>query len=457
MAPTSNRYACPGCGYVYDEEAGDPHEGFAPGTAWSEVPDDWACPDCGVREKVDFEPADRSSSDDSSDMAMTEVRPVRERVLDATAAVTVESGWGAVTMGKVAGLAGVSRQTVYNEYGTKPGLGQAMVLRELDRFLAVVAHELETADDLVRAIRSAAEQTLLMARANPLLHTVLTSAHAVSSGGSQADTELLPFLTTDAAPLITAAKSVILERLGRFPDLGLDDAAARRGDRRDRPAGAQPRHAAGRHAAADRRRPGVDRPTGAVQRRVDLSRAGPCRACPPRTSRAAPPSSESPLSASGSARGFFSGFRSSGSWSSVMPSPDSSSDVDSLMAGVVPLGPRLEPARAIRVTPIRSGGSRPGDLDPGGNGLPGQAGWWLSPGPVVGWSPGSTTVCGCHRPGPRRVASCQESATPGVRRPPAPGWVKVSVPALSGHVRLGVTSRRGGVMSWGGTSEARSR
>jgi AcrR family transcriptional regulator len=153
----------------------------------------------------------------------TEVRPVRERVLDATAAVTVESGWGAVTMGKVAGLAGVSRQTVYNEYGTKPGLGQAMVLRELDRFLAVVAHELETADDLVRAIRSAAEQTLLMARANPLLHTVLTSAHAVSSGGSQADTELLPFLTTDAAPLISAAKSVILERLGRFPDLGLDD------------------------------------------------------------------------------------------------------------------------------------------------------------------------------------------------------------------------------------------
>ncbi len=27
------------------------------GTPWSEVPDDWACPDCGVRDKVDFEPA----------------------------------------------------------------------------------------------------------------------------------------------------------------------------------------------------------------------------------------------------------------------------------------------------------------------------------------------------------------------------------------------------------------
>ena len=52
------RYVCPGCGYVYDERAGDAREGFVAGTRWSAVPDDWACPDCGVREKVDFEPAD---------------------------------------------------------------------------------------------------------------------------------------------------------------------------------------------------------------------------------------------------------------------------------------------------------------------------------------------------------------------------------------------------------------
>ena len=154
---------------------------------------------------------------------MTAPRPVRERVLDAAAGLTVENGWGAVTMGKVAGIAGVSRQTVYNEYGTKPGLGLAMVLRELDRFLAVVARELDEADDLVTAIRSAAEKTLLMARENPLLHTVLASAHSVSAGGSGADNELLPFLTTDAGPLIDSAKTVILQRLEQFPDLGLDD------------------------------------------------------------------------------------------------------------------------------------------------------------------------------------------------------------------------------------------
>jgi alkane 1-monooxygenase len=45
---------CPGCGYVYDEKLGDEREGFPPGTPWSAIPDSWCCPDCGVREKVDF-------------------------------------------------------------------------------------------------------------------------------------------------------------------------------------------------------------------------------------------------------------------------------------------------------------------------------------------------------------------------------------------------------------------
>jgi rubredoxin len=53
-------FRCPVCGYVYDEHKGEPHEGFPPGTPWSEVPDEWCCPDCAVREKVDFEPVEDS-------------------------------------------------------------------------------------------------------------------------------------------------------------------------------------------------------------------------------------------------------------------------------------------------------------------------------------------------------------------------------------------------------------
>jgi rubredoxin len=52
-----DRYQCPGCGYVFDEEKGHPREGFPAGTRWDEIPEDWACPDCGVRDKPDFEKA----------------------------------------------------------------------------------------------------------------------------------------------------------------------------------------------------------------------------------------------------------------------------------------------------------------------------------------------------------------------------------------------------------------
>ncbi len=53
-----SRYRCPVCEYVYDEAEGAPREGFPPGTPWSQVPDDWTCPDCAVRDKVDFEPVE---------------------------------------------------------------------------------------------------------------------------------------------------------------------------------------------------------------------------------------------------------------------------------------------------------------------------------------------------------------------------------------------------------------
>ena len=47
-------WRCPGCEYVYHVAAGEEREGFAAGTAWSEIPDSWCCPDCGVCDKVDF-------------------------------------------------------------------------------------------------------------------------------------------------------------------------------------------------------------------------------------------------------------------------------------------------------------------------------------------------------------------------------------------------------------------
>jgi AcrR family transcriptional regulator len=46
----------------------------------------------------------------------------RERIVAAAVEMTTSSGWAAVTMGRLADAAGVSRQTVYNEVGSKPAL-----------------------------------------------------------------------------------------------------------------------------------------------------------------------------------------------------------------------------------------------------------------------------------------------------------------------------------------------
>ena len=47
------QWVCVICGWVYDEAAGVPEEGIAPGTRWADVPVDWRCPLCDVG-KEDF-------------------------------------------------------------------------------------------------------------------------------------------------------------------------------------------------------------------------------------------------------------------------------------------------------------------------------------------------------------------------------------------------------------------
>src|SRR6185503_17559138 len=52
--PGAKAWHCMLCSFVYDEAAGLPDEGIAPGTRWEDVPMNWTCPECGAR-KEDFE------------------------------------------------------------------------------------------------------------------------------------------------------------------------------------------------------------------------------------------------------------------------------------------------------------------------------------------------------------------------------------------------------------------
>ena len=54
-------WQCVVCGFVYDEKVGMPEEGIKPGTAWVDIPNDWACPDCGVA-KAYFEMIEKAEA-----------------------------------------------------------------------------------------------------------------------------------------------------------------------------------------------------------------------------------------------------------------------------------------------------------------------------------------------------------------------------------------------------------
>ena len=49
------KYKRPDCSCIYDEDIGVEHEGYPAGTKWEDIPDEFPCPDCFVREKPDFE------------------------------------------------------------------------------------------------------------------------------------------------------------------------------------------------------------------------------------------------------------------------------------------------------------------------------------------------------------------------------------------------------------------
>jgi len=122
----------------------------------------------------------------------------REKLLAAAADVIQADGWTAVTMGKLAARVGVSRQTVYNELGSKAELAKALLLRETDRFAERVTGDVAAHPDRpVDGITAAFRHTLEAARANPLLQIAL--------GGPQGGRD-------DFLPLLTSEPEAVIER-----------------------------------------------------------------------------------------------------------------------------------------------------------------------------------------------------------------------------------------------------
>ncbi|MDL4776443.1 MULTISPECIES: TetR family transcriptional regulator [Thermomonosporaceae] len=138
-------------------------------------------------------------------------RTLRDTLLDAASELIVERGYRGVRMVDVARAARVSRQTVYNEFGDKWGLAQAVVLRHNERYLDGIDRVLCEHHDLFSAVSAAVLFTLETSADDALTKMVLTGA-----GGD----EMLPLLTTRAEPVLFTASARIAEHaLGQWPDL----------------------------------------------------------------------------------------------------------------------------------------------------------------------------------------------------------------------------------------------
>lgn len=98
----------------------------------------------------------------------------REALLNAALSALTDQSWSAVRMVDVASAAGVSRQTLYNEFGSKDGLARALVRREADLYLHGVERLLAEPADPVDRLVSVAEWTVSEARSRPLLRALLT-------------------------------------------------------------------------------------------------------------------------------------------------------------------------------------------------------------------------------------------------------------------------------------------
>lgn len=118
----------------------------------------------------------------------------RESLLDAAYTALARRPWAAVRMVDVAAAAGVSRQTLYNEFGSKEGLARALVRREADGYLAGVERALVTHGDARDRLTATAEWTTSAARGNALVRALLTGCWG----------ERLPSPTLSAVPSSSA-------------------------------------------------------------------------------------------------------------------------------------------------------------------------------------------------------------------------------------------------------------
>jgi AcrR family transcriptional regulator len=131
---------------------------------------------------------------------------LRDTLLDGAADLLRERDWSEIKMADIAAAAGVSRQTLYSEFGSRGEFAQALFLREADRFLTDVERAVDSnLHDPVAALAAAFDVFLTGAAENPLIRSV------VSGEGNES---LLPYVTTQGQPVVAQAADRLAAVIG---------------------------------------------------------------------------------------------------------------------------------------------------------------------------------------------------------------------------------------------------
>ncbi|BBX21671.1 TetR family transcriptional regulator [Mycolicibacter terrae] len=120
---------------------------------------------------------------------------LRDSVLEAMRELLTSRDWSSITLADVARAAGVSRQTIYNEFGSRQGLAQGYAIRLADRLVDAVERAIYgNVGDVHAAFLEGFRSFFSSSAADPLVISLLTGA---------AKPDLLQIITTDSGPIIT--------------------------------------------------------------------------------------------------------------------------------------------------------------------------------------------------------------------------------------------------------------
>ncbi len=200
-------FVCVQCGFEYDEEKGWPEDGIAPGTRWDDIPRGLELPglrrgQVGLRDgrgrallSVTVAAVNEGRTAQRIPYAEASRVLLRDSILDGMRDLLTTRDWSSITLTHVASAAGISRQTIYNEFGSRQGLAQGYAMRLADRLVDAVENAITgNVGDIYAAFLEGFRDFFAESASDPLVISLL-------SGDTKPD--LLQLITTDSGPIIS--------------------------------------------------------------------------------------------------------------------------------------------------------------------------------------------------------------------------------------------------------------